>query len=142
MSGLIVLAFIAWSIYRNVSDHKRTEGKEDSPQAGRKDMGLGDMFKKDYQGVPIEVQRAISKTKTPPEASRRSTAFGENKGEEVEKAPLVQKPEPIKSREMPKETEQHSEEENHPLAFIEDYDLTLRPYIYNEILSKPKSMRK
>lgn len=135
MSSLLGLFILGFAIYRNVK-------KVAEEQNGK--MREKDILKKDFQGVPIEVQRAIARGKTPPKSSLESTAFGDNKNKEeltdrkreVERKILdIVQDEEREIKSVPKD-------ENHPLDFVESYDPVVRPVMYQEILSQPKCKRK
>lgn len=135
MSSLLGFFILGFAIYRNVK-------KVAEEQNGK--MREKDILKKDFQGVPIEVQRAIARGKTPPKSSLESTAFGDNKNKEeltdrkreVERKILdIVQDEEREIKSVPKD-------ENHPLDFVESYDPVVRPVMYQEILSQPKCKRK
>ena len=135
MSSLLGLFILGFAIYRNVK-------KVAEEQNGK--MREKDILKKDFQGVPIEVQRAIARGKTPPKSSLETTAFGDNKNKEeltdrkreVERKILdIVQDEEREIKSVPKD-------ENHPLDFVESYDPVVRPVMYQEILSQPKCKRK
>ncbi|MDD7362745.1 MAG: hypothetical protein SPI65_03160 [Peptoniphilus sp.] len=130
-------------------------------------------FKKDYQGVPIEVQRAIGESKHPPEASKRSTAFGRSAKKDALRyraedtsAARGKKPRGLHddriraNREMKEKRDREKRNEaqqrvpkriresaetgrrKNPLDVVDAYDAMYRPFIYQEIVGKPKSRRK
>lgn len=140
MSSLLGLLILGFAIYRNVK-------KVAEEQNGK--MREKDILKKDFQGVPIEVQRAIARGKTPPKSSLESTAFGDNKNkEENNKEELTERKKEVERKNLDivqdEEREKKSvpKDESHPLDFVEGYDPAVRPVMYQEILSQPKCKRK
>lgn len=135
MSSLLGLFILGFAIYRNIKKaaedhHVETKGKE--------------FLKKDFQGVPIEVQRAIARGKTPPKSSLESTAFGDNKNKEelTERKKEVEKKILDIVQDEERQIKSVPKDENHPLDFVEAYDPAVRPVMYQEILSQPKCKRK
>lgn len=141
MSSLLGLLILGFAIYRNVK--RLAENQNDK-------MKEKDILKKDFQGVPIEVQRAIARGKTPPKSSLESTAFGDkkNKKEEKNKEELIERKKEVEKKVLDIVQDQEREiksvprNESHPLDFVESYDPAVRPVIYQEILSQPKCKRK
>lgn len=140
MSSLLGLFILGFAIYRNVK-------KVAEEQNGK--MREKDILKKDFQGVPIEVQRAIARGKTPPKSSLESTAFGDNKNKEKNnKEELTERKREVKRKildivqDEEREIKSVPEKESHPLDFVESYDPVVRPVMYQEILSQPKCKRK
>lgn len=140
MSSLLGLLILGFAIYRNVK-------KVADEQNGK--MREKDILKKDFQGVPIEVQRAIARGKTPPKSSLESTAFGDNKNKEKNnKEELTERKKEVERKilgivqDEEREIKSVSEKESHPLDFVESYDPAVRPVMYQEILSQPKCKRK
>lgn len=134
MSSLLGFLILGYVIYRNV---KRAAEEQNVKIKGK------EIIKKDFQGVPIEVQRAIARGKMPPKSSLESTAFGEKKKdmELIERKKEAEKKVLDIVREEERETKA-PEKESHPLDFVESYDPAMRPVIYQEILSQPKCKRK
>lgn len=135
MSSLLGLLVLGWAIFRNV---KKLAEEQNVKAKGKK------ILKKDFQGVPIEVQEAIARGKTPPKSSLDSTAFGKKK---KQSKPKVEKQETEKKV---LDSVQHEElkeppalpKESRPLDFVESYDPAARPIIYQEIIGQPKCKRK
>lgn len=140
MSSLLGLLILGFAIYRNIKkaaeDHQvETKGKE--------------ILKKDFQGVPIEVQRAIARGKTPPKSSLESTAFGDKKNKkEKNNEELIERKTEVEKKIL--DIVQDGERDkkiflkkgSHPLDFVEAYDPSVRPMVYQEIVSQPKCKRK
>lgn len=135
MSSLLGLLILGWAIFRNV---KKLADEQSVKAKGKK------ILKKDFQGVPIEVQEAIARGKTPPKSSLESTAFGKKKKQSKSKVKTQEAEEKVLDLVQHEELKKPPvlQKESRPLDFVESYDPAERPIIYQEIIGQPKCKRK
>ena len=135
MSSLLGLLILGWAIFRNV---KKLADEQSVKAKGKK------ILKKDFQGVPIEVQEAIARGKTPPKSPLESTAFGKKKKQSKSKVKKQEAEEKVLDLVQHEELKKPPvlQKESRPLDFVESYDPAVRPIIYQEIIGQPKCKRK